>query len=217
MIKKLIKNFIKIFFYNENYCFFCKSEKIYKLFLCKDCINRLIKYNSEIYNDFEENEFKKEIIYYYRGNIKEKIKEFKFKDGLYLKKPFGALVYNFLDKDLLKNIDYIAYVPSSKRKFNLRGYNHSKLIAIEISKYSKKPIFNNLKKIKNTKSQHFLTLDERRINLKDAFLVDVDLSNKKILLIDDIHTTGSTVYECCKELKRKNCKFVWVVCICGVI
>lgn len=217
MISDMLKKIFDLFFYNENYCFFCKEEKIYKNFLCKNCIDRLIKYDVEIYNDYDEKNLKKEIIYYYKSDIKNKIREFKFKDGIYLKNPFASLIYDFLDKKLLEKIDYIAYVPSSKKKLILRGYNHCKLLAIEISKYSNKPIFENLKKIKNTKSQHFLSLEERRINLKNAFEVDVDLTKKKILLIDDIHTSGSTVYECYKELKRKNCEFVWIVCLCGVM
>lgn len=45
-------------------------------------------------------------------------------------------------------MDYIAYVPSSKKKMKLRGYNHSKLLAEEISKYSNIPLFDNLRKIK---------------------------------------------------------------------
>lgn len=217
MIKVLIKKLFDLFFYNEKYCFFCKEEKSYKYFLCKDCLDNLITYDVGIYNDYDKIELKKEIVYFYKGIIKNKIREFKFEDGVYLKKPLGALLYKFLNKELLNKIDYIAYVPSSKRKILIRGYNHSKLLAIEISKYSKKPLFENLKKIKNTKTQHFLSLEERRTNLKNAFLVDVDLTDKNILLIDDIHTSGSTVYECYKELKKKNCKFVWIVCFCGVI
>ena len=213
----MIKNFLKSFFFNEDYCFFCKENLIKTSFLCDDCISKIRRYDKEIFNDFGEDCFKKDILFYYSGMLKIKIKEFKFENGVYLKNPFGKLIYENLDKSLLEKMDYIAYVPSSKKKMKLRGYNHSKLLAEEISKYSNIPLFDNLRKIKNTKSQHFLSLEERRINLKNAFEVDVDLTKKKILLIDDIHTSGSTVYECYKELKRKNCEFVWIVCLCGVM
>ena len=148
--------------------------------------------------------------------LKIKIKEFKFENGVYLKNPFGKLIYENLDKSLLEKMDYIAYVPSSKKKIRQRGYNHSKLLAEEISKYSNIELFDKLYKIKNTKSQHFLSLEERSINLKDSFSVDGDLSGKSVLLIDDIHTSGATVEECYKELRKSNCKFVWIVCLCGV-
>lgn len=212
----MIKNFLKSFFFNEDYCFFCKENLIKTSFLCDDCISKIRKYDKEIFNDFGEDCFKKDILFYYSGMLKIKIKEFKFENGVYLKNPFGKLIYENLDKSLLEKMDYIAYVPSSKKKIRQRGYNHSKLLAEEISKYSNIELFDKLCKIKNTKSQHFLSLEERSINLKDSFSVDGDLSGKSVLLIDDIHTSGATVEECYKELRKSNCKFVWIVCLCGV-
>ena len=213
----MIKNFLKSFFFNEDYCFFCKENLIKTSFLCDDCISKIRKYDKEIFNDFGEDCFKKDILFYYSGMLKIKIKEFKFENGVYLKNPFGKLIYENLDKSLLEKMDYIAYVPSSKKKIRQRGYNHSKLLAEEISKYSNIELFDKLYKIKNTKSQHFLSLEERSINLKDSFSVDGDLSGKSVLLIDDIHTSGATVEECYKELRKSNCKFVWIVGLCGVL
>lgn len=196
--------------------FFCKENLIKTSFLCDDCISKIRRYDKEIFNDFGEDCFKKDILFYYSGMLKIKIKEFKFENGVYLKNPFGKLIYENLDKSLLEKMDYIAYVPSSKKKIRQRGYNHSKLLAEEISRYSNLELFDKLYKIKNTKSQHFLSLEERSINLKDSFSVVGDLSGKSILLIDDIHTSGATVEECYKELRKSNCKFVWIVCLCGV-
>lgn len=212
----MIKKFLKSFFFNENYCFFCKENIIKNSYLCEECISKIRKYDKEIFNDYGEEYFKKDILFYYSGILKIKIKEFKFENGVYLKNPFGKLIYENLDKSLIEKMDYIAYVPSSKKKMKLRGYNHSKLLAEEISKYSNIQLFDNLHKIKNTKSQHFLSLEERSVNLKNSFLVDCDLSGKNILLLDDIHTSGATIDECYKELKKSNCNFVWAVCLCGV-
>ena len=177
----MIKNFLKSFFFNEDYCFFCKENLIKTSFLCDDCISKIRRYDKEIFNDFGEDCFKKDILFYYSGMLKIKIKEFKFENGVYLKNPFGKLIYENLDKSLLEKMDYIAYVPSSKKKIRQRGYNHSKLLAEEISKYSNIELFDKLYKIKNTKSQHFLSLEERSINLKDSFSVDGDLSGKRVL------------------------------------
>lgn len=212
----MIKKFLKSFFFNENYCFFCKENIIKNSYLCEECISKIRKYDKDIFNDYGEECFKKDIIFYYSGMLKTKIKEFKFENGVYLKKPFGKLIFDNLDKSLIEKMDYIAYVPSSKKKIRQRGYNHSKLLAEEISKYSNILLFNNLYKVKNTKSQHFLSLEERSVNLNNSFLVDCDLTGKNILLIDDIHTSGATIDECYKELKKANCNFVWAVCLCGV-
>lgn len=212
----MLRKFFKTFFYNEDYCFFCKENVIKNSYLCEECISKIRRYDKEIFNDYGEEIFKKDILFYYSGIIKKKIKEFKFENGVYLKKPFGKLMFENLDKTLLKKMDYIAYVPSSKKKLKLRGYNHSKLLAEEISKYSKIPLFDDLHKVKNTKSQHFLSLEERSMNLKNSFSVEGDLTGKNILLVDDIHTSGATIDECYKELRKANCNFVWVVCLCGV-
>lgn len=208
--------FFSTFFYNEDYCFFCKESVIKNSYLCEDCILKIKRYDKDIFNDYGEEVFKKDILFCYSGIIKEKIKEFKFENGVYLKKPFGKLIFENLDKTLLEKMDYIAYVPSGKKKIKLRGYNHSKLLAEEISKYSKVPLSDDLKKIKNTKSQHFLSLEERSVNLKNSFIVEGDLTGKNVLLVDDIHTSGATVDECYNELRKANCNFVWVVCLCGV-
>ena len=212
----MFKNFLNSFFFNEDYCFFCKENIIKDFYLCEDCISKIRKYDKDIFNDYGEECFKKDILFYYSGILKTKIKEFKFDNGVFLKKPFGELIYKNLDKSLLEKMDFIAYVPSSKKKIRQRGYNHSKLLAEEISKYANIPLFYKMHKVKNTKSQHFLSLEERSVNLKDSFMVDCDLTGKNILLIDDIHTSGATIDECYKELKKSNCDFVWAVCLCGV-
>lgn len=212
----MIKNLLNLFFYNDEYCYFCKEEKITRDYLCENCIENLRKYNVEIFKDYEESEFKKDILYFYSGILKEKVKNFKFKDDLYLKYPLGKLIYNALDKELLKEIDYITYVPISKRKMRKRGYNQCELLAREISKLTGIKVIDCIEKITDTKDQHSLTLTERSENLKGVFKVIKNIENKKILLIDDIHTSGNTIDECYKIMKKSGVKFVWTVCICGV-
>ena len=148
----MIKKFLKNFFFNENYCFFCKENIIKNSYLCEECISKIRKYDKDIFNDYGEEYFKKDILFYYSGILKTKVKEFKFENGVYLKKPFGKLIYENLDKSLPEKMDYISYVPSSKKKMKLRGYNHSKLLAEEISKFyaiTKKSAQNRISEMKN--------------------------------------------------------------------
>lgn len=173
--------------------------------------------HESIYSEFSKDRFRKDIFFYYNGILKDKIKEFKFQDSTYLKKPLSSILYDALDKELLKTIDYITFVPSSNKKKKVKGYNHSELLAVEISKLSKIPIFFEFYKVKNTKSQHFLSLEERSVNLINSFEVKGCLKGKNILLVDDIHTSGATIKECYNELNRADCNFVWAICICGVI
>lgn len=212
MLSRLLKNI----FFNDEYCYFCKENKINSDFLCEECKSGLFKYKGELLEDYPKSEYRKDILYYYRGTLKTKIKNFKFDDYIFLKKPLGKLIFNSLDKDLLETIDYISFVPISDKKLKDRGYNQCELLAEEVSKHSKIQVLNCLKKNVDTKDQHFLSMDERAINLNDVFSTAKNIKNKRIILIDDIHTSGNTVDECYRTLKKSGVEFVWIVCICGV-
>ena len=109
----------------------------------------------------------------------------------------------------LKKYDIIIIVPiSNQRKFE-RGYNQSELIAKEISKIIEAQIEKKvLYKIKNTVPQSTLNKKQREENAKGVYKAKniKRIYNKKILLIDDIYTTGNTVNECANTLIQKGIK-----------
>ena len=108
-------------------------------------------------------------------------------------------------------------VPLDKNKIKARGYNQSEELATELSKILKVPVLLNcLIKIKSTKPQMELSKEEREINLKDAFVVknpSAIAQGKKIFLVDDVYTTGSTMNECTKILRQAGAKQVWGICL----
>jgi len=109
----------------------------------------------------------------------------------------------------LKKYDIIIIVPISKQRKKERGYNQSYLIAKEISKIIKKIIAKKvLYKIKNTTPQSLLNKKQREENAKGVYKAPntTKLYDKKILLIDDIYTTGNTVNECTKILLNNGVK-----------
>jgi len=109
----------------------------------------------------------------------------------------------------LKKYDIIIIVPISKQRKKERGYNQSYLIAKEISKIIKIPIAKKvLYKIKNTTPQSLLNKKQREENAKGVYKAPntTKLYDKKILLIDDIYTTGNTVNECTKILLNNGVK-----------
>jgi len=113
------------------------------------------------------------------------------------------LVSEFVEKhlDYFLNTDYIVPVPLHKKREAERGFNQSELIAQVVSKISRKPIFNLLTRCHNTRHQARLNREERLVNVKDAFVAPQKVSGK-ILLVDDVYTTGSTMRECtCVLLK----------------
>ena len=149
--------------------------------------------------------------------IRKIILNYKFHDKSYLYKT----IVNFLLKneklfENLKSYDTIIPVPISTKRYKERGYNQSYLIAKEISKKLKIKCNNNsLLKAKNIIEQSKLNKIERQKNIQGVYILcnPKALQNKKILLIDDIYTTGSTVRECSKMLMQANPKKIGVFTI----
>lgn len=202
-----------------NVCGFC--EKINNNSLCKKCELNLSKYEINCIKDYTIDKQK----YYdylfcalkYENIVREKILKYKFNENSYLYKTFSKIIIkNEKIYRFLKLYDIIISVPMHKDRFAIRGYNQSELIAKEIAKQTKIYFEKNvLLKDKNTKVQSTLTKTQRTQNIKDAFFVkNIDkIKNKKIILVDDIYTTGSTVNECSKVLKKAGAKKICVVTI----
>ncbi len=101
--------------------------------------------------------------------------------------------------------DVLMPVPLHTWRLWRRGYNQSLLLARQIQKQSKIPIdTKNLIRVKYEKSQVAKTREERIKSMRGSFAVrnPENLKNKKVLLIDDVYTTGATVRECSKVLKK---------------
>ena len=190
--------------------------KINKKHLCVKCANRIKKYEiyriEKVNNKYFDYQIK---VLKYENEIRSKIIDYKFNEKAYLYKTFGKItlnnekIYSFL-----KKYDIMLCVPMYISKKMQRGYNQSELIAKEIARTTGfKYINRNLVKIKNTKKQSTLTKNQREENVKNAFVVkNVDkIKNKKIILFDDIYTTGSTVNECSKVLKKAGAKEIVVL------
>lgn len=117
----------------------------------------------------------------------------------------------------IKSYDLIVPVPLSRYRKKERGYNQTYLIVKELAKKDKQIIVedNVLLKIKNVKPQSSLNKTQRQYNIKNAFYVqkESEIRNKKILLFDDVFTTGSTTNECSRVLKEKKAKKIGILTI----
>ena len=100
--------------------------------------------------------------------------------------------------------DIITFVPMHKKDFHKRQYNQSQLLAKELSSLLEIPCRETLMKVKKTKKQHQLKYAERKTNLNGAFaLIDKEsVKGQRILIIDDIVTSGYTLGNCGKTLNR---------------
>lgn len=201
--------------------------KLNKKSLCKKCENQLNKTAEFKTLDKKESnlndKYFNELIYIfnYEGIIRKTILDYKFNQKSYLYKTFVNFILknkNIFEK--IKNYDKIIPVPISKKRMKERGYNQSFLIAKQIAKninyYKNIEICNNvLIKVKNITEQSKLNKQDRLKNIQDVYkLKNKELiNNKKILLVDDIYTTGSTVNECSKILLDANPKEIGVLVI----
>ena len=187
-----------------NVCGIC--DNICKESLCKKCE---IKLNNIVQNKIDryiDKNFEKHLyVFKYEGVVRRYILKYKFQDKSYLYKTFvNFLLKNEKFFEIIKSYDTIIPVPISKKRQKERGYNQSYLLAKEIAKKTGINIeINCLYKSKNIIEQIKLNKEDRVQNIQGVYELRnyKKIINKKIILLDDIYTTGSTVNECCKILK----------------
>jgi ComF family protein len=149
----------------------------------------------------------------YEGGLMTAIHEFKYGAKSSFAKPLGLLLSSFArtwletDKNLL-----LMPVPLHPRRLRERGFNQSLLLAREVAKDLKVDLdFLSLQRIKYTKPQTELGSEERARNVRRAFQVlrRETVKKRSIVLVDDVATTGSTLNECARALKKAGCREVF--------
>ena len=200
-----------------NVCGIC--DKPCKENLCKKCeinLNNIAKVKIDTYQD---KNFKKHLsIFKYEGIIKNRLIHFKFHEKIYVYKAFvNFMLKNKKVCNFLKSYDIIIPVPIHYNRKVTRGYNQSALLAKEIAKKITNMMYvdNVLFKKINNKPQSTKNKNERKSNVLGVYFVRnaSKIWNKKVLLVDDIYTTGSTVNECAKMLKIAGAKEIDVLTI----
>ena len=144
----------------------------------------------------------------YSGALAEAIHRMKFYGIKRLADPLGRLL---LDLEI-PECDGIVPVPLSKKSLRERGFNQALLMAVVLSKELKIPLYMDiLFKKKDTPQQLGLNAKERLKNLKGAFAVRGEIDNLRLLLIDDVMTTGATARESSKTLIKAGADEVIVI------
>src|SRR3989344_5056150 len=194
-------------------CLGCGREGTY---ICKDCAIFL----SEV--DMIEAGPRSNImsVWEYEGLMEKLILKIKY-DGCY------DIINELIDKAFekitlgLPQDTMITFVPMWGRKERRRGFNQAELIARAVGEKTGRPVAKLLEKIKDNRSQVGLSPQERAENVRGAFRVtpddrisDIlgmsDIPNiRNVLVVDDVYTTGATMGECIKVLKKAGAKNVW--------
>lgn len=169
--------------------------------------------------------FKKNMaVFVYGDEAKRLILNLKYKGRQDLAAFFiDALMLKYKEKLEIINADAIIPIPIHKNRLKQRGYNQSALLADELSERTGIPVLESLLlRTKETTAQKQLGSMGRLLNLCDAFEVNTSVLNKiktrinlnRIILVDDIYTTGSTIESCSIVLSKCGIKEIYSLSMC---
>lgn len=182
-------------------------------YLCKECGKKLKKY--EICLKTVNAGTERLHVFKYEDLIRDLIIDYKFNNKSYLFKTFCEFITkNKKIFDFIQSYDIIIPVPMHNKKKAKRGYNQSELIAKELAKKAEiKMEHKVLIKVQNNKVQSTLNKEERKNNVKNVYkLVNKEkIENKKVLILDDIYTTGATIEACIQEISKVNTQKIGIL------
>jgi len=143
----------------------------------------------------------------YEGAMKEAITRFKFERKRALLNPLSWILITAYNGD---GVDLITAVPLFSSRLKERGFNQSELLAERLADHLGVPSdFTLIERVRDTRPQFDLKRHERLSNVSGAFRFSGnDVRGKKILIVDDIMTTGATLSECSKALKEAGAAIV---------
>lgn len=148
----------------------------------------------------------------YRDPVPKAVHRYKFSRVRALGKPFAALMARCLAEHLPEGADLITWAPLSKKRLRERGFDQAELLAREVGRLLSVPAAPALEKTRNTGPQSELEEESaRRANARGAYalLPGIDLSGKRVVLADDVVTSGSTLGECAALLRQAGAAEVW--------
>ena len=147
----------------------------------------------------------------YREPVPQAVHRYKFPGNPSYGRPFGLLMAQCALDGLKEPVDLVTWVPLSRTRRKQRGFDQAELLARTAAGELGVPVRPLLEKVQNNGPQYHLE-DEaaRRANVQGVYrLREKDLSGLRILLVDDVVTTGSTLGECARMLEKAGAVAVW--------
>ena len=179
------------------FCYTCSEPfdgSITDVFTCANCAHRLLHFESAV------------SAYRSRGVVRSILHDFKYGHQIHLRYPVADWLSEALDDPRLRGrrFDIVVPVPLHRARKRERGFNQAELLAQLLSARAGLKMREPLERIRYTTTQTVFDRAERMKNLRDAFRLrkNANVRGLRVLLIDDVLTTGSTLSECARVLKR---------------
>ena len=187
----------------------CNAWDVWLCAKCQQQIQQKHKITFKAKNDYLEGLYY--ICEYKNPLIQKLIHQFKYDYSKEIAEILGQQLAEIIDQDF----DYIIPIPLHRKRYLERGFYQAELLAKYINK--NKILNNILIRTKNTQAQAQLDEEARAKNTQNAFTIRPAFAKatagKKILLIDDVYTTGNTLGQAAKILKQKGAQNIWAACV----
>ena len=148
---------------------------------------------------------------HYRDGVRRAVHRYKFNYGRVHSRLMGEFMTQCLRDRWAEPVDAILWVPLSKKHRRRRGYDQAELLARRVGELTGIPVWDGLEKVRDTRTQSRIGQDSsRRANVLGAYRVreNVDLTGKRVVLVDDVVTSGATLSECASCLRMAGAESV---------
>lgn len=202
------------------HCLGCKQEGKW---LCRSCLGKINLNFSSTRCQVDQSNFLSGVWVAadYRQNlVAEILKNFKYNFVLDLGEEISSLLIKFLffkiNQGEISDFDLVIPIPLARKRLLFRGFNQSEVLAERITQNFGWPLGQNIVSRQNSSQpQVGLRKKDRLVNVRGIFKIKYPASEflrgKKILLVDDVVTTGATLDECAKVLKEAGAKEIWAL------
>ncbi len=150
----------------------------------------------------------------YEGRLREAVHALKYRGRIALADPLGCALAEVVRSDPeLSTADALVPVPLHPRREAERGFNQAEELAKALTRHTRIPVLGALVRVRPTIPQVDLSELERRRNVRGAFAVRCPVQGLRVVLVDDVVTTGSTLRECAQALRKAGAKRVDAVVV----
>ena len=219
MNSRFLKSKYWLDWFFPNRCPICNQVIHWNELICKNCSDKLPicdidkNINKRLHTDSSFS------LMYYKDNAINGIYALKNNNGInFAEFACKRLSEYMIVQEISESIDIVTCVPMAKKKIRKRGYDQAEIIARFMSKFLHKPLDLSLLMRSNSKTeQHKLNAEERKMNAEKAYSISPkhnDITGKRILICDDVITTGSTINKCADLLREIGADKVYSLSIC---